>query len=144
MPQQRNSRPSPALRSELATITELPLGELRERWVATTGRPAPRLSTKMLCLALGYELQARALGGLSREASRQLDGAGSGKPGTPALAPGTRLVREWGGKVHVVTIAEDGSIQWNERTWQSLSQVARAITGTRWSGPAFFGLRKVA
>ena len=53
-----------------------------------------------------------------------------------------RLVREWGGKAHVVTIGEDKVIRWNEREWQSLSEVAREITGTRWSGPAFFGLKR--
>ena len=53
-----------------------------------------------------------------------------------------RLAREFGGKVHVVTIGDAGEILWNEREWRSLSEVARAITGTRWSGPAFFGLRQ--
>ena len=53
-----------------------------------------------------------------------------------------RLVREWGGKVHVVLVGEDQVIRWDGREWKSLSEVARAITGTRWSGPAFFGLKK--
>ncbi len=53
-----------------------------------------------------------------------------------------RLVREWQGRVHVVTVGEDQVIRWEERTYGSLSEVARAITGTRWSGPAFFGLKK--
>ena len=57
-----------------------------------------------------------------------------------ALASG--LAREFGGKVHVVTIGNRGEINWNDRQWRSLSEVARAITGTRWSGPAFFGLRQ--
>jgi hypothetical protein len=52
-----------------------------------------------------------------------------------------RLVREWHGTVHVVTVDEDGSIHWNGRSWRSLSEIARTITGTRWSGPAFFGLK---
>jgi len=52
------------------------------------------------------------------------------------------LPREHGGKVHVVTIGEAGQVLWNEREWRSLSEVARAIAGTRWSGPAFFGLRE--
>ncbi|SFP85864.1 DUF2924 domain-containing protein [Sphingomonas rubra] len=55
-----------------------------------------------------------------------------------------RLVREWQGQVHVVTVGDDGVICWDEREWRSLSEVARAITGTRWSGPAFFGLKKKA
>ena len=58
--------------------------------------------------------------------------------------PGTRLARTWQGKVHVVTIGEDRVIRWEERSYRSLSEVARAITGTRWSGPAFFGLKPKA
>jgi hypothetical protein len=53
-----------------------------------------------------------------------------------------RLVREWQGRAHVVTVGEDQVIRWDGREWRSLSEVARAITGTRWSGPAFFGLKK--
>ena len=64
---------------------------------------------------------------------------------TRPARPGTRLVREWNGTAHIVTVGEDGVIRWNSADWNSLSEVARAITGTRWSGPAFFGLkRKVA
>jgi hypothetical protein len=55
-----------------------------------------------------------------------------------------RLVREWNGRTHIVTIGEDEVVRWNEREWRSLSAVARAITGTRWSGPAFFGLKRKA
>jgi len=55
--------------------------------------------------------------------------------------PGMRLVREWQGVTHIVTVGEDGVLRWNEREWRSLSQIARTITGTQWSGPAFFGLR---
>lgn len=53
-----------------------------------------------------------------------------------------RLVREWQGRVHVVEVGDDEVIRWDGREWRSLSEVARAITGTRWSGPAFFGLKK--
>jgi len=52
-----------------------------------------------------------------------------------------RLVREWNGQLHTVVIDAEGAVRWNGQTWRSLSEVARAITGTRWSGPAFFGLR---
>jgi hypothetical protein len=55
-----------------------------------------------------------------------------------------RLVREWNGTANVVTVGEDRVIRWNGREWRSLSEVARAITGTRWSGPAFFGLKQKA
>ena len=53
-----------------------------------------------------------------------------------------RLIREWNGTTHVVTIGEAGAVDWSGKTWRSLSEVARAITGTRWSGPAFFGLKQ--
>ena len=105
----------------------------------------PRISPKLLRLALAWELQARAHGGLSRETTRKLDQLTSARTSTSAVQPGMQLVREWGGRAHVVLISEDRVIRWNDREWGSLSEVARAITGTRWSGPAFFGLkRKVA
>ena len=98
----------------------------------------------MLRLALAWELQAKALGGLSRLTRQKLDQLARGATRTEPTRPGTRLVREWQGKAHIVTIGEDGVIRWNEREWNSLSEVARAITGTRWSGPAFFGLKRKA
>ena len=129
------------VKQQLGEIAVLPREELRRRWVKLTGRPAPKLSTKMLRMALGYELQAKAHGGLSRQVRQQLEGPAAPSPRTTPLAPGMRLVREWHGTVHVVTIDEDRQIHWNGRTWRSLSEIARTITGTRWSGPAFFGLR---
>ncbi|UNK78206.1 DUF2924 domain-containing protein [Sphingopyxis granuli] len=126
----------------LQDIRDMSRTELQDRWVKLTGRPAPRLSVAMLRLAMGYELQARAKGGLSRAARHQLDGSGDVPPRTMPLAPGLRLVREWQGKVHVVTVDDAGAIHWNGQCWKSLSEVARTITGTRWSGPAFFGLKQ--
>lgn len=116
--------------------------ELRSEWVQLTNSPAPRISPKLIRLALAWEIQARAWGGLGRETKRMLDQLAAGKTRTSATQPGMRLVREWKGKVHVVTIGEDKVIRWNDREWRSLSEVARAISGTRWSGPAFFGLKK--
>ncbi len=124
---------------ELETISS---PALREQWASLTVSPVPRISPSMLRLALAYELQARAYGGLSRETTRKLDQLGRGQTQTRATSPGMRLVREWAGKAHVVTIGEDSVIRWDGREWRSLSQVARAITGTRWSGPAFFGLKR--
>ena len=125
----------------LREITSMSRSELQDRWAKLTGRPVPRLSVAMLRLALGYEIQARTKGGLSRTARRQLDGFGDARPRAMPLAPGLRLVREWQGTVHVVTVDETCAIHWNGQRWKSLSEVARAITGTRWSGPAFFGLK---
>lgn len=102
----------------------------------------PRVSPKMLRLALAWELQATANGGLSRSTTRLLDQLGRGTTKTAPARPGMRLVREWQGHVHVVTVGEDQVIRWDDREFGSLSEVARAITGTRWSGPAFFGLKK--
>lgn len=126
------------------TLREVPSmsrAELQDGWAKLTGRPVPKLSIAMLRLALGYELQARAKGGLSRAARQQLDGSDNTRLRAMPLAPGLRLVREWQGKVHVVTVDDAGAIHWNGQRWKSLSEVARAITGTRWSGPAFFGLK---
>jgi len=126
----------------LREIASMPRPELQDRWAKLTGRPVPRLSIAMLRLALGYELQAKAKGGLTRTARRQLDGSDNTRLRAMPLAPGLRLVREWQGKVHVVTVDDTGAIQWNGQRWKSLSEVARAITATRWSGPAFFGLKQ--
>jgi hypothetical protein len=132
------------LDDQLREIAELDKAALRDRWAQLTGRPVPKVSIAMLRLAVGYELQAKVLGGLSRKARRQLDGAGETKAVTQDIRPGMRLAREHGGVMHVVTIGDNGEILWNDREWRSLSEVARAITGTRWSGPAFFGLRRAA
>lgn len=132
-----------SLGEELAAITALDKDDLKDRWATLTGLPVPRVSTAMLRLALAHDLQVRSLGGLSRKARRQLDGGGDeGGVVTRAIRPGMRLAREHGGTMHVVTIGDDCSIIWNDRNWRSLSEVARAITGTRWSGPAFFGLKQ--
>jgi hypothetical protein len=129
------------LEDELAALAGLPPTQLRERWVMLTGRPLPRVSPRLLRLALAWELQAKVHGGLSRKTSQKLAQLAAAKTTTRKVEPGMRLVREWNGKLHIVTIGEDKIIRWNERAWQSLSEVARAITGTRWSGPAFFGLK---
>ena len=127
---------------EIAALDALSSADLRQRWVRLTSSPVPRISPALLRLALAWELQARRLGGHSREVTRQLDQLARGKTKTSRSQPGMRLVREWQGRVHVVTIGEDQTIHWDDRTWRSLSEVAREITGTRWSGPAFFGLKK--
>lgn len=133
------------MKDRLAALETMPLDRMKQEWVRVTARSLPRISPNLLRLALAWEIQAKALGGLSRTTQHKLDQLAGGKTRTTTPAAGTRLVREWGGKAHVVIIDEDKVIRWNEREWNSLSEVARAITGTRWSGPAFFGLkRKVA
>ena len=127
---------------KIAALTTMPSARLREEWQRLTGSPVPRISPAMLRLALAWEIQALAFGGHSRGPTRTLDQLARGTTRTAPARAGMRLVREWGGKAHVVMIGEDQVIRWDERNWNSLSEVARAITGTRWSGPAFFGLKR--
>lgn len=118
--------------------------QLGAEWRQLTGSVVPKISPGLLRLALAYEIQAKAYGGLSRKTQQALDQHRRGKTQTRSAQPGMRLVREWNGRTHVVIIGEDTVIRWNDREWRSLSEVARAITGTRWSGPAFFGLKRKA
>lgn len=127
-----------------------PRGELVEAWVRVYGQPPPKgLSTRLLHLACEYHRQVRQRGGLKKRRLRDLlsyakpaEGTRrSRRPPPPSLKPsvGTRLIREWRGRTHVAEIRENG-ILYEGETYRSLSQVARFITGARWSGPRFFGL----
>jgi hypothetical protein len=136
------SRQRDKLDADLAALATMSPAQLRQRWAEVSKKPLPRISPAMLRLALAYELQAKVLGGLSRASQQRLEQAAAAKTRTRSATPGMRLVREWQGKVHIVTVSEDGAIEWNGQTWRSLSEAARAITGTRWSGPAFFGLKE--
>lgn len=127
---------------QLAALATMSPAQLRSEWQRLTGGPLPRISPSMLRLALAWEIQAKAYGGLSRTTQQKLDQQKRGKTRTSSAQPGMRLVREWKGRAHVVLVGEDEVIRWDGREWRSLSEVARAITGTRWSGPAFFGLKK--
>lgn len=129
------------LEQELAALATMSSAQLRSKWSALTGRPVPKVSPALSRLALAYELQTRVHGGLSRKIQQKLDQLARAKTETREARPGMRLVREWDGVLHIVTIEDDGSILWNDQRWASLSKVAREITGTRWSGPAFFGLK---
>ena len=134
----------------LVRLSEVTIFELRGEWRRLHRMPPPmRLSRGLLIRGIIYQLQERAYGGLSKAAARKLEQAaadklsrGAAKP-TPSvsLRPGTRLVREWRGVTHMVLIRADG-IEWRGQRYRSLSVVARKITGARWSGPRFFGLRR--
>lgn len=130
------------LDDQLQKLNGLTNADLKGRWGKLTGRPVPKVSEKLMRLALAYEIQAKALGGVPRKTRQRLDLVAAAKTETKDIRPGMRLAREFGGKVYVVSIGDNGEITWNDREWRSLSEVARAITGTRWSGPAFFGLRQ--
>lgn len=128
--------------AELEALEKMDRAELAERWASLIDRPVPKVSATLLRLALAWELQAAVHGGLSRQGLQRLEQLAAGKTQTQDLVPGMRLVREWNGTLHVVKVDDHSVIWWNDRTWTSLSAVARAITGTRWSGPAFFGLKQ--
>jgi hypothetical protein len=127
------------LDGELSLLPALSWPELRQRWDDVTGRPVPKVKHALLRMALAWELQASVYGGLSRRSAERLAQMSAAIPAKPA---GTKLAREWKGKLHTVQVAEDETVHWNGKQWNSLSEVAREITGTRWSGPAFFGLKK--
>src|ERR1700681_4634235 len=134
----------------LARLSELTIFELRWEWRRLHRTPPPmRLSRDLLIRGITYKLQERAYGGLSMATARKLEQAAAGPPSrgaakpTPpiSLRPGTRLVREWHGVTHTALIHADG-IEWHGQRYRSLSVVARKITGARWRGPGFFGLRQ--
>ncbi len=143
-------RPSEALAEAVAELETMSKDELRQRWKANIkAAPPPRASREFLERSLAYRIQEQALGGLPPRVQKQLDrltreferDPGFTPAPTPTFKPGTRLVREWKGAVHEIEILERG-YSWRGVRYGSLSKVAREITGTRWSGPAFFGLKK--
>lgn len=130
------------LDTELAALAAMTLAQLRERWTALTGHPVPQVRQMLLRQALAWELQASVYGGLARRSERRLVQLGRGGADAAAVTGGMTLMREWKGTLHTVKVDEHGAVQWAGKNWNSLSQVARAITGTRWSGTAFFGLKQ--
>ena len=132
------------LDAELAALSVMSLAQMRAFWQQITDKPVPRVRGTLLQLAIAWELQVAVHGGLPRRTEQRLAYLAGKSSSDQKPAPGMRLVREWNGVLHTVTIDEDGQVHWNGKTWRSLSEVARAITGTRWSGPAFFGLKQRA
>src|SRR5277367_5060934 len=151
----RNGRSSTAtVEIEIAHLRGLDLRGLRARWRSVFQREAPAHLTRHLLFAvIAYRLQADRFGDLDH-ATRQVLDRTVGKEAGPAmsarlasfdqkrtgLTPGTVLVREWDRQSQRVMVLADG-FAWNGQTYDSLSKVAFAITGTRWNGPRFFGLR---
>src|ERR671930_995752 len=137
----RHSTDPAAIEAEIAHLRSLALDALRRRWRLVFGRTPPAaLSKDLLGRMIAYRLQEQAFGGLDRESLGFLDGLArySGSP-RRHLKPGTGLVRDYQGQRHTVTVAPDG-FDWQGTTYASLSAIARAITGTAWSGPRFFAL----
>jgi hypothetical protein len=151
-PVRMNAGPSDAsVVAQLAALRKMSVVELKQRWETLFGTPAPNNSRSYLEVRLGNRIQELMLGGLSRDTRRVLDllvKELEGKNARKAIMtdprkpiPGTRLLREWDGAEHSVTVLRDG-FDWQGRKFKSLSAVARAITGTQWNGYRFFGLRE--
>lgn len=135
--------------SRLAALTGLEREKLLELWRQLFDRPTPpNLRKEVLVRLLGYRIQERAFGGLSQNALKRLRQLAkifaadphASLPDVPSIKPCTRLIRSWQGQIHQVTVTDRG-YEYNGKRYGSLSEIARLITGTRWSGPLFFGLR---
>jgi hypothetical protein len=145
----------PQVITRLAALPAMNMDELRQQWRDLYGSEPPRNNRQFIESRLAYRIQELAHGGLKPETRRRLaalaeeleaeaqagrgKGRGSSSPEQNLLV-GTRLLREWQGIEHTVTVLDSG-FEWEGRPYTSLSSVARAITGTRWNGPLFFGLR---
>ncbi len=141
--------------ARLAALKRMSVRDLKAEWEALFATPAPNNSRGYLEMRLAWRIQELGLGGLSRQTTRMLDlladevdgqmGTRSDRkaiiadPRNPVV--GTRLVREWDGVEHTVTVMKDG-FDWQGRRFKSLSAVAKVITGTQWNGYRFFGLRE--
>ncbi|SCW80743.1 Protein of unknown function [Sphingobium faniae] len=137
--------------ARLAALKDMTVRELKSEWQALMGSAAPNNSRSFLEQRLAYRIQELTLGGVAKPVRQLLDALADeveGKkvrksvisdPRNPLI--GTRLVREWDGAEHVITVLSDG-FDWQGRRYKSLSAVARDITGTQWNGYRFFGLRE--
>jgi hypothetical protein len=120
-------------------LASLTIDDLKEEWRCRYGAPPTLRSVDLVRRLLAWRIQADALGGLSSETEAALARTRATQQG-PTAIPGDRLTREWRGVRHEVEVLEEG-VLYRGRRYASLSEVARAITGSRWNGPRFFGLR---
>ena len=137
--------------ARLAALKAMSVNELKTEWQAMFDAPAPNNSRTVLESRLAYRIQELTYGGPDKQTRRLLDLLADEVEGTltrktqiadprnPVV--GTKLIREWDGIAHTVTVLKEG-FEWGGQRYKSLSAVARAITGTRWNGYRFFGLRE--
>ena len=134
---------------QIADLERLDRPGLGRKWREIFDAPPPsRASREMMLRAIAYRVQEHAFGGLSRFARRRLAKIAAhlerGRDITvarrPQIKPGTMLIRDWNGQRHRVMVLDDG-LAYDGRRYRSLSEIARLMTGTRWSGPLFFGRR---
>lgn len=135
--------------ARICELSALTLKRLREEWLSVFKAPPPHAARQdYLARGLAYQMQVKAYGGLSPALSRRVKRLCENYIEDPAHVPaaklsiklGTRILREWQGRMHEAIVVEGGFLYEGE-TYRSLSVIARKITGTRWSGPAFFGLK---
>lgn len=127
---------------EVRALERLDLHGLRDEWSRRYGEPPKMRSTELLARLLAWRIQSDAFGGLDAATIRMLTSKRPPPP-QPKLVDGSRLSREWQGRLHEVEVT-GSSFRYDGRDYRSLSQIARAITGTRWNGLRFFGLRESA
>lgn len=128
---------------EARALVALDLEGLRAEWRRRYGAPPTLRSPDLLRHILAWKIQADRLGGLDAGLKRALKAQGSAKPKTERLGEGALISREWQGRRYDVRATADGYL-YDGRPYRSLSQIARQITGVRWNGPRFFGLRNGA
>ena len=142
--------PDPVVEKHLATLPTLSKAALCDLWkLFFDSTPPSQLRRDLMIPILSYRIQEQAFGSLSarsQERLRQLsrafeEGSDPTAAGAPRIRPGTRLVRQWGDRVHLVNVQTNG-YEYQGTRYQSLSAIARLITGTRWSGPLFFGIKR--
>jgi hypothetical protein len=141
---------SGSIPARLAALKTATTPELKQQWRALFDSEPPPFNRRYLESRLAYRIQELSLGGLKPETIRRLERLGEELAGGDRKKSrvradtmpitGTRLIREWQGVEHVVTVTADG-FEWQGRPYRSLSAIARAITGTRWNGWVFFGLK---
>ncbi|MXO69440.1 DUF2924 domain-containing protein [Altererythrobacter marinus] len=133
------------LDDELNALADLVPSQLREKWSNMEGTTPPSVPSSLLSRLVAQRLQERRRGALPALVMRELTRIAVAKPNSAPLrrrsklTPGTRLVREWNGQTITVEVLEEG-FAYADRTWNSLSEIARYVTGAHWSGPRFFGL----
>ena len=138
-----------AIDGQLAQLPAMDRRALEKLWRDLFDRaPSPALRRETLIPILGYRIQEKAFGGLKESTARKLrdlaeEHAGSLRPAQDAIRPktGTRYVREYDGKLHEVTVLDSG-YEYQGNAYRSLTEITKVITGAKWSGPAFFGLRR--
>ncbi|WP_374527124.1 DUF2924 domain-containing protein [Novosphingobium sp.] len=127
------------VRDDVAALAAMSLAELRTEWERRYGAAPRHRSADLLRRVLAWRIQADIHGGFDAPTRRLLENGPN--PVRPSAAPGERLAREWEGRRYEVIVLEDG-VLFEQRKFRSLSEVARHITGMRWNGPRFFGLRQ--